>query len=209
MPDTLQQLLEYQVTMTLSAAEVSDPVMESSLATLLIGVQKLGTVMGGSAGFGQRLHGVAVTIKPMKYEGMADAHKVALRKDHFDTWTVVHELAHAWDAANDWKHSAAMQKAMGAGYHDLWCRIMHIFKPQDPRNWYLPGNSPPPCGIDQNFNAREDFAEAVAALVFPAVAKQRAINRSWPYTDPARGYAYSEFVNTPRGQSIQQLLAEG
>ena len=75
--------------------------------------------------------------------------------------------------------------------------------------WYNPGNGPPPCGIDANFNAKEDFAEAVAAYVYPEIAKIEASRRNngyWSYSNLDRGWNYSSYLDTPRGQYIHALM---
>jgi hypothetical protein len=60
--------------------------------------------------------------------------------------------------------------------------------------------------VDKNFNRKEDFAEAVAAFVYPQEARNRASARGWPYVDPARGYRYGDFRSTPRGRFIKALM---
>jgi hypothetical protein len=205
-----QQLSEYQV--DVKQPDMNDPTtpeVEDSLTTVLAGVEKLATAMGGKSAFCLRLKGVHVFLQPMHYGGIGKAHSVKLNQAGFDAWTVVHEHAHAWDGVDGWDHSRAMQKTVGAGYRDFIARFLHIFRPDNPEYWYLPGNSPPPCGIDRNFNAKEDFAEAVTAFVFPNMAKQRAVDRGWPYDNPTYGYAYERFVDTPRGVFIKELMETG
>ncbi len=176
------------------------------LETILQEVTDLATAMGGAQNFRATLGGVRIHRKDMDNPGEANAHDVWLSTTTWngtDPWTVVHELGHAWDAAHGWKLSKDMQSAMGAGFAHP---ILHFFDPDNPAYWYDPGNGPPPCGIDGNFDRKEDFAEAVAAYVDPQEAQQRANRRNWPYTDPARGYNYADFYATPRGQHIQALM---
>ena len=83
------------------------------------------------------------------------------------------------------------------------------FDPVDPGQHPLPGNSPPPCGIDGLFNAKEDFAESVTAFVYPSKAQEKAKFRGYPYYDPERGHYYPSFLNTPRGLYIKALMVSG
>jgi hypothetical protein len=114
-------------------------------------------------------------------------------------------MAHAWDAVHKWGLSRQMRRAVMAGFK---YPLHHWLRPSDPRYWYDPGQGPPPCGVDALFNAAEDFAEAVAATVYPMIALEKATERGWPYVDTERGYSYINFLQTPRGQYIQRLIGE-
>jgi len=176
------------------------------LETILQEVTGLATAMGGSRSFRDTFGGVRIHRKDMNNPGEANAHDVWLSTtawNNTDPWTVVHELAHAWDAAHGWQLSKDMQSAMGAGFAHP---IRHFFDRSNPAYWYDPGNGPPPCGIDGNFNRKEDFAEAVTAYIDATEAQMRANGRGWPYADPVRGYIYADFYATPRGQHIQALM---
>jgi len=96
-----------------------------------------------------------------------------------------------------------MQQTVEAGFAHP---ILHWFHPDDPAYWYDLGQGPPPCGVDQNFDREEDFAESVTAYVYPQEAQQKATARGWPYVDAARGYNYANFLATPRGQFINTLM---
>ena len=178
------------------------------LGKVLQAVQNLAGAMGGAEYFRKAFQGVQIDRKAMRAGGLGADHHIWLNSKRFDKWTVVHELGLAWDAVNGWQLSRDMQKAMGAGFPYL-----HKLFPDDPAFWYAPGNGPPPCGIDANFNRKEDFAEAVAAYVYPKEAWNRAhpdnprVNwQAWPYNDPVRGYDYVSFHATPRGQFIDALI---
>ncbi len=173
------------------------------LQTVLQAVQELANAMGGTEAFKSNLGGVTVTQKNMKSGGLAEAHDLKLNAIGFSIWTVVHEFAHAWDAATGWMLSRNMQSSFGAGFAHP---VFHFLNPTNDSYWYDPGSSPPPCGIDANFNAKEDFAELVTAYVFPAEAERRANATNYPYNDPNRGYNYSSFIYTPRGQYIIALM---
>jgi RHS repeat-associated protein len=177
----------------------------AELELLFEAVSDLASAMGGAEHFRENLRGVWVERAVMRYAGLGAAHRIVLNAGGFTKWTVVHELAHAWDAVRGWRLSKEMQEAMGAGFAHP---IRHFFNPGNPAWWYDPGQGPPPCGIDANFNEKEDFAEAVTAYVYPDRASQWAAERGWPYTDPGRGYAYASFLETPRGQFIAALLTD-
>lgn len=152
----------------------------------------------------QALGGVRIVKQRMSYGGTARAHRITVNAHGFSVWTVVHELAHAWDAVHKWRFSARMKEELGAGFrHPLWRRL----EPENPLWWYNVGQGPPPCGVDANFNAKEDFAESVTALVYPEEARRLAAARGWPYEDARRGYDYGAFAETPRGRFVAGLIS--
>jgi hypothetical protein len=174
---------------------------------VLATVDSLVEALGGVSKFRARwTGGVIMCCRQIPFGGTADKGLVTLSAAGFDDWTVVHELSHAWDAAHGWQLSRAMQEAMGAGFpttaarirHEL--RYLHLLPPAPPSEWYQPGKYPPPCGINANFNEREDFAETVTAWVYPDRAKNTAAARGWPYRD------YATFADTPRGLWLADLL---
>jgi hypothetical protein len=114
-------------------------------------------------------------------------------------WTVTHELAHSLDSAHGWRLSRMMRERTGSGYP---FKILHHLRPTWKLFWYRVGSPPPPCGIDKNFNALEDFAETVTAYIFPEEAHQRAEARGHPYEK----WGYGHFHFTPRGNFIASLL---
>ena len=115
------------------------------------------------------------------------------------TWTVTHELAHAWDKANGWQYSQRMRKATRSGFP--W-KAIHRLHPQWKFFWYRVGSPPPPCGVDKNFNSVEDFAEAVTAYLYPDEAAVKAQKRGMPY----QNWGYQHFHQTPRGHFIRMLI---
>jgi hypothetical protein len=171
------------------------------LQTVLGGVKDLARAMGGPDTFLQNLGGVNIRKGSGNF---GEAHNVTL--SYVSPWTVVHELAHAWDGAHGWKLSRDMRAALGAGFRHP---ILHYFYPDDPNYWYDPGNGPPPCGVDARFNALEDFAESVTAYVYPDAAKEAANSRNdgyWSYINSDKGWNYANFLDTPRGQYILALM---
>jgi hypothetical protein len=117
------------------------------------------------------------------------------------TWTITHELAHAWDKANGWQFSQRMLKATRSGF---LCKAIHRLRPKWQFFWYRVGSPPPPCGVDKNFNSVEDFAEAVTAFLYPDEAAVKAQKRGMPY----QKWGYQHFHETPRGQFIRMLIDE-
>lgn len=145
-------------------------------------------------------------------------------------WTFAHELGHRWNNAWSRQPEEILRDAFGAGKWE-WLklslrRLEKLFRKILERLgfkcrldwqalWYHPGQAPPPCGVDRNFNASEDLAETFAAAIFPKDAIQRARNASnrnkklkrssisWDW-----GETYHEFHSSPRGKLILSLLRE-
>jgi hypothetical protein len=140
-------------------------------------------------------------------------------KTNFDQWTVVHELGHVWDAKNNPRLSWKLIWATGGGFGTLEC---------DP-NGRLPGcnhwlyhyGGTPPKGSDYNFDWQEDFAESVAAYVFPDEAHQSLMNMLNNIRISARGYEaesqwyptlfqqlyYADYRTTTRWQFIDDKIS--
>jgi hypothetical protein len=206
----INPIMEYQVIVKGHTEEdVLNPAVEQVIKTILSGVQSLASAIGGKEAFQTRWMGVNIQLSEIPKGGYGKAHSVTLNQGGFDVWTVVHELAHALDGAHGWTYSQQMRHCMHAGYKNCWIWLMHILRPGEKQYWFDPGVGPPPCGEDGNFNEKEDFAEAITAHVFPDEAKQRAASRGWPYNDPARGYSFENFHDTPRGKFIQELISIG
>lgn len=113
--------------------------------------------------------------------GLAYRDRIKLRADtSFSAWTIVHELAHVWDAKNDWKFSVALENFTG-GYTNKKLSALKRFIPlswdagklgpqKKPGGYgrkpgcnaagYFYGDKP--SGSNWNFNRKEDFAESVA-----------------------------------------------
>jgi len=142
---------------------------------------------------------VTITLENAGRNCLVKGKTICLTASGLTTWTLCHEMAHGWDAANDWKLSKAMRKATGSGF--LW-RAVHFLRPGWKFFWYHVGSPPPPCGVDKNFNAIEDFAESVTATLYPEEAAKRAAERGLPYEK----WGYTHFHETPRGKFIGKLL---
>ncbi|MHC1740168.1 MAG: hypothetical protein AB9897_03540 [Anaerolineaceae bacterium] len=139
-------------------------------------------------------------LHSMDFGGLTSKGLVLLNPRGLTTWTVVHELAHAWDFSAMGIFSLRLMLATHS-----WgpIPIFHRLQPTNRQLWYRVGNPPPPCGIDQNFNRLEDFAETVAAYVYPKIAFQRAVARGFPYGH----YGYTHFRQTPRGMFMAALAS--
>lgn len=145
---------------------------------------------------------VSYEFKEIKQLGLTSKGSVVLNPKYITEWTIVHELAHAWDAANDWLISDIMRKETHSGF---FCKWLHVKFRERKLFWYHVGSPPAPCGVDKNFNAKEDFAESMTAYLFPEEAHQRASKRGFPYEPKG----FTHFHDTPRGKFIESLLRNG
>jgi hypothetical protein len=138
-------------------------------------------------------------------------------KVDFDSWTIVHELGHAWDAHFGWSLSDDLQEYTG-GYTNLYGgRLKKRHGYCDPEGRY-PGcndfgyfyGGTPPKGAGPGFNRLEDFAESVTAYMFPAQAQSIVRER---YGDPQSEYHdlfyYSDYRLTRRWSYIHKLIHGG
>jgi len=127
---------------------------------------------------------------------------------NFDAWTIVHELGHVWDAHWGWHLSWGLMRFTG-GYIAFdfmpgWC---------DPE-FRLPGCSRwgyfyggiPPKGSDIYFNPQEDFAESVAAYVFPEEAQQWLIRTFRTAPEYYEMFVYSDYRETLRWEYVNGLI---
>ena len=140
--------------------------------------------MGGADKFIQNINGVTVQKSDIgSHGGEALAHKVSLStKGTFSAWTVVHELAHTWDANHGWGLSVQLEKYTSGFTSPVLSNIKKFLGQSDSslkgpedkpgRRGRLPGGNAAgyfynnkPSGSDWNFNRVEDFAECVAMYV--------------------------------------------
>ena len=147
-------------------------------------IQLLATAMGGGETFSRNLNGVTIRKADIgSHGGEALHHRVSLsKKGTFTAWTVVHELAHAWDANHGWRLSAALEKYTGGYTSPLLALFKKAFGQSDSGIWqaentlgrfgrkpgcnaagYFYGDKP--SGSNWAFNRVEDFAESVAMYV--------------------------------------------
>src|SRR5258706_7052479 len=140
--------------------------------------------MGGADKFIQNINGVTFKKGDIgTHGGEALAHKVSLStKRTFSAWTVVHELAHTWDANHGWQLSVQLEKYTGGYTSSVFSFIKKLLGQSDSGLWKpeskpgrqgrLPGCNATgyfynnkPSGSDWNFNRVEEFAECVAMYV--------------------------------------------
>ena len=124
---------------------------------------------------------------------------VRLNPNNLTEWTVVYELAHAWDASQDWQISKRMRNTTHSGFY---FGLLHNLYPDNSKFWYHVGSLPPPCAVDQNFDSLEDFAESVTAFLFAEEAHLKASKRGFPY----EVFGFTDFHDTPRGQFVKTLF---
>lgn len=142
----------------------------------------LADVMGGTKNFHERLGEVSVERTDTGTNlGLAYVDRIKLSaKAAVSPWSVVHEMAHVWDAKNEWKLSLALQRYT-CGFTSP--RLASLKKRYFPGSWdagpngsdQVPGRygrkpgcntagyfyGDKPSGSNWNFDRREDFAESV------------------------------------------------
>jgi hypothetical protein len=168
----------------------------AELETVWQGVRDLANVMGGAEGFRENLGGVSIGRKVMAAAGLVPTfgRSVWLNAGGFSKWTVVHELAHAWDRATGWQLSRRLEEFVGAETRGIlgWLGVGEY-------DW-RPG--PPPKGADQNFNRFEDFAESVATFVYPDEAQRFIQDRFGNVPD----FHYDNYYRTQRAVYVAMQL---
>lgn len=152
------------------------------LNALFKAIELISGIMNGPKNFKRCIDGVRFERTDTGSAlGLAYRDRIQLtRKTAFSTWTVIHELAHVWDAKNGWKLSVALQKYTGGFTSRFVSSLKRYFLPSQ---WdaqpHGPGKTPglygrkpgcnaqgyfygdKPSGSNWSFNRREDFAESV------------------------------------------------
>jgi hypothetical protein len=136
-------------------------------------------------------------------------------KINFDVWTIVHEFGHAWDFNFGRRLSKALENYT-QGYTDSRFGERYGNYPDycvnDPLH-ALPGcnragyfyGGIPPAGSDANFTRLEDFAESVAASIFPDKAHELVLRFQNP-NDPYYSLYYDDFRKMPRWDFIHGVI---
>jgi hypothetical protein len=140
--------------------------------------------------------------------------------NNFDQWTVVHELAHVWE-----NHYAEINNQdpflylplseqlvmKTGGQYSLsgsFC-LFHNWRPGCNISQYFYG-AIPEKGVNNNFSPQEDFAESVAAYVFPAAAQRLIENvygdNSSANIEQKRLLYYPDYSITLRRSIINSLV---
>jgi len=152
------------------------------LELLYASIALFAEVMGGNENYKRQL-GEILIERTDTGTSLALAYKDRIHlseKSQFSAWSVIHELAHVWDAKNQWKLSLALEEHTG-GVTDS---ALSEMKKGIPAEWdaglngaekkpgfygrkpgvnargYFYGDKP--SGANWQFNRREDFAESVA-----------------------------------------------
>jgi hypothetical protein len=184
------------------------------LSTLQKGVVDLATAVGGPDRFIQNIGRIRISQVEMKHRGLASIHGIKFTASpiSIDAWTVVHELAHVWDANSSWRLSKAMEAYTG-GYTNWVAMLIKRARGNcdQERRWsgcnrfgYFYGDVPP-AGSDQNFNRKEDFAESVAAYVYPTEV-QRRVDRFKEDDQYQELLYYADYTQTKRWAFVQDLV---
>lgn len=151
------------------------------LDSLFKSIQLFSSILGGEKDFTRRIGKVVIERSDTgTHLALACRDRIKLSaKSSPSPWSVVHELAHVWDAKNNWGLSRSLEKYTGG----FTSRLLLFFKRFIPGQWdagrhgpeqkpglygrkpgcnaagYFYGDTP--SGSNWQFNRREDFAESV------------------------------------------------
>ncbi|MBI5964080.1 MAG: SUMF1/EgtB/PvdO family nonheme iron enzyme [Chloroflexi bacterium] len=156
----------------------------AELDMLYKAVDLLAEAMRGRDKFIRNLGGMTIRKADIgSYGAESLAHRVSFSaKGSISAWSVVHELAHAWDANFKWTLSTALEKytegstsklrSQGARLVGNWDAGPNGEENKPGRHGRLPGCNAAgyfygdkPSGSNWHFNRKEDFAESVAMYV--------------------------------------------
>lgn len=178
------------------------------------GVSDLGSAMGGGEKFIENIGRITITQVDMKYRGLASARGVKFTASpiSIDQWTVVHELAHVWDANSGWRLSKGLESYTG-GRTSLVRMAINWARGECDEKRRLPGcnrygyfyGDVPPAGSDQNFNRKEDFAESVTSYVYPALVQPR-VDRFKDDEQYQNLLYYADYTQTRRWAFVDGLI---
>jgi len=137
--------------------------------------------LGGNENFKRQLGEVQIERADTGTNlGLAYKDRIQLsEKSQFSAWSVIHELAHVWDAKNQWRLSRTLEKFTGGYTHPVLSSIRKRLPGQWDASPHGSGNKPGyygrkpgvnaagyfygdiPSGSNWRFNRKEDFAESV------------------------------------------------
>ena len=155
-------------------------------------------------------NGLLPPLAPSSKNSLIDYYIVEnSNKINFDQWSVVHELGHAWDNKNfGFLHIQLVQWTNGGWGPGNDCKISTAL-PGCNKSLYDYGDVPAK-GSDAYFNAREDFAESVAAYVFPSYAQAIVEKNYGPNSEATleeQSYLYYlDYTKTKRWGYINGLI---
>jgi hypothetical protein len=180
----------------------------NELITLRKGVVDLSRAMGGLNKF---IHNLGyVNVYKERINSVAAGGKNYFKVNNVDhslsRWTVVHELGHSWDAYYDWKLSEGLEKFTGGHTGPIRAPIVcdNPAKPGCNTSYYYYGGTPAK-GSDKNFDRREDFAESVAAYVYPNIAEDW-VEQKYLGTDLEDYLYYSDYQSTSRWIYVHAVI---
>jgi hypothetical protein len=152
------------------------------LELLHASIALLAEVLGGNGNLNRKLGEILIERTDTGTNlGLAYRDRIKLsKKSQISAWSVIHELAHVWDAKNQWKLSLALEKFT----YGTTSLLLSSIKKRIPGQWdagihgsenkpgyygrkpgvnaygYFYGDTP--SGSNWRFNRKEDFAESVA-----------------------------------------------
>jgi hypothetical protein len=156
--------------------------LADDLELLHSSIALLADVMGGREKFTHLLGEVLIERADVGSK-LALAYKDRIQLSatgRLSAWSVIHELAHVWDAKNQWKLSLALEKFTGGHTNPLLTKMKKRIPSQWDAGSYGAENKPgyygrkpgvnaygyfygdKPSGANWSFNRKEDFAESVA-----------------------------------------------
>jgi len=146
------------------------------LVELRRGVIDLSRAMGGLNKFIYNLGFINVYKAQIKSKASAGAYymKVNNSRHDLDSWTVVHELGHSWDYKNGNAWSEGLVQfttSLEPNTKQVTCDSKNRLPGCNDAGYVYAGI--PAAGSDIYFNAVEDFAESLAAYVYPDEAYTR------------------------------------
>ena len=119
-----------------------------------------------------------------------------------------------WDGNSGGRLSKGLERYTG-GRTEPWFRYGWSLTHRGERcDEYLPGCNTagyfyggiPPKGSDANFNRKEDFAESVAAYVFPEKAREWLIKTFRAAPEYYEMFVYSDYRETIRWEYVNGLI---
>jgi len=188
------------------------------LREVLNGVTALADAMGGVRRFHFNVGSVEMTQEEIGVPGQAIGQRIEFWTRPFGHWVVVHELAHVWDSrtlAPGWLLSRGLEAYTG-GYTDPDedppnCDEHQILPGCNTGHYFYAGY--PPKGSDNNFTRVEDFAESVAAYLYPDDARNGILDILALYQGNPELYPvysqmllYASFRDTSRWEYVDGIL---
>jgi RHS repeat-associated protein len=170
--------------------------------------------MGGNNQFIKKTGGISISQdKTGNAAGLTWPHRIVYTDadSSFTYWTVMHELAHAWDANYNWNLSKELEKFTG-GYTNKTlsnikttlnlCDTDHRYPGCNIAGYYYGGKAPK--GSDVNFNREEDFAESVTSYFYEEEAENMV--RRYKGTEYEKNLYYIDYSQTSRWKFVDTLL---